>query len=37
VRVLSVAELLGEGIRRIHGGESVSSLFRLKQQSSQHI
>ena len=30
VRVLSVAELLGEGIRRIHGGESVSSLFRLK-------
>jgi ribose-phosphate pyrophosphokinase len=31
VRVLSVAELLGEGIRRIHGGESVSSLFRLKQ------
>ena len=34
VRVLSVAELLGEGIRRIHGGESVSSLFRLKQQSA---
>ena len=33
VRVLSVAELLGEGIRRIHGGESVSSLFRLKQQT----
>lgn len=30
VRVLSIAELLGEGIRRIHGGESVSSLFRLK-------
>jgi len=30
VQVLSVAELLGEGIRRIHGGESVSSLFRLK-------
>jgi len=30
VRVLSVAELLGEGIRRIHEGESVSSLFRLK-------
>jgi len=35
VRVLSIAELLGEGIRRIHGGESVSSLFRLKQQSTQ--
>lgn len=30
VKVLSVAELLGEGIRRIHEGESVSSLFRLK-------
>jgi len=30
VRVLSIAELLGEGIRRIHKGESVSSLFRLK-------
>jgi len=27
VRVLSVARLLGEAIRRIHGGESVSSLF----------
>jgi ribose-phosphate pyrophosphokinase len=30
VRVPSIAELLGEGIRRIHEGESVSSLFRLK-------
>lgn len=29
VSVLSIAELLGEGIRRIHEGESVSSLFRL--------
>lgn len=29
VRILSIAELLGEGIRRIHEGESVSSLFRL--------
>lgn len=29
VQVLSVAPLLGEGIRRIHEGESVSSLFRL--------
>jgi ribose-phosphate pyrophosphokinase len=28
---LSVAELLGEGIRRIHDDESVSSLFELKQ------
>ena len=31
VQVLSIAELLGEGIRRIHDGESVSSLFLLKQ------
>lgn len=30
VKVLSVAELLGEGIRRIHDDESVSSLFKLK-------
>lgn len=30
VKVLSVAELLGEGIRRIHDDESVSSLFQLK-------
>ena len=30
VKVLSVAELLGEGIRRIHDDESVSSLFELK-------
>lgn len=28
VRVLSVAELLAEAVRRIHGGQSVSSLFR---------
>jgi ribose-phosphate pyrophosphokinase len=27
VRVLSVASLLGEAVRRIHNGESVSSLF----------
>jgi ribose-phosphate pyrophosphokinase len=27
ITVLSVAELLGEAIKRIHGGESVSSLF----------
>lgn len=27
IKVLSVAELLGEGIRRIHDDESVSSLF----------
>jgi ribose-phosphate pyrophosphokinase len=26
-RVLSIAKLLGEAIRRIHNGESVSSLF----------
>ncbi len=30
--VLSVAGLLGEGIRRIHLGESVSSLFAIDQQ-----
>ncbi len=29
VTVLSVAELLGEGIRRIHDDESVSSLFEI--------
>ena len=27
IKVLSVAELLAEAIRRIHEGESVSSLF----------
>ena len=27
IKVLSVANLLGEAMRRIHGGESVSSLF----------
>ncbi|HUB68671.1 MAG TPA: ribose-phosphate pyrophosphokinase [Candidatus Methylacidiphilales bacterium] len=27
--VLSIAELLGEAIKRIHGGESVSSLFEI--------
>ncbi len=31
VRVLSVGDLLGEAIRRIHGSESVSSLFRLQE------
>lgn len=30
VKVLSVAQLLGEGIKRIHSDESVSSLFELK-------
>jgi ribose-phosphate pyrophosphokinase len=30
VKVLSIAELLGEGIKRIHADESVSSLFELK-------
>ncbi len=30
VKVLSVAELMGEGIRRIHDDESVSSLFDIK-------
>jgi ribose-phosphate pyrophosphokinase len=27
IRVLSIASMLGEAIRRIHTGESVSSLF----------
>ena len=30
VRILSIAQLLGEGIKRIHDDESVSSLFELK-------
>ncbi|OGV48828.1 MAG: ribose-phosphate pyrophosphokinase [Lentisphaerae bacterium GWF2_52_8] len=30
IKVLNVAPLLGEAIKRIHGGESVSSLFRIK-------
>ena len=30
VTVLCIAELLGEGIKRIHNDESVSSLFELK-------
>ena len=29
VKVLGIAELMGEGIRRIHEGKSVTSLFRL--------
>jgi ribose-phosphate pyrophosphokinase len=29
VKVLSIAELLGEGIKRIHGNESVTSLFEI--------
>ncbi len=29
IRVLSIAELLGEGIKRIHNDESVSSLFQI--------
>ncbi|PWU07391.1 MAG: ribose-phosphate diphosphokinase [Verrucomicrobia bacterium] len=33
VEVLSIAELLGEGMRRIHADESVSSLFQLKKQT----
>lgn len=33
VTTLSVAELLGEGIRRIHDDESVSSLFELKKKN----
>lgn len=34
VTVLSVAELLGEAIIRIHNNQSVSSLFRLKQEGA---
>ena len=33
LKVLSVAQLLGEGMRRIHDDESVSSLFELNKQS----
>lgn len=35
VKVLSVAKLLGEGIRRIHDDESVSSLFDIKNPKNQ--
>jgi ribose-phosphate pyrophosphokinase len=35
VKVLSIAELLGEGIKRIHNDESVSSLFELKKKQIQ--
>jgi ribose-phosphate pyrophosphokinase len=31
VEVISIAQLMGEGIKRIHDGESVSSLFEIKQ------
>jgi len=34
VKILSIAELLGEAIHRIHAGESVSSLFRVSPGSS---
>jgi ribose-phosphate pyrophosphokinase len=34
VTVISVCELLGEGILRIHGGESVTSLFDISPQQS---
>lgn len=34
LKIMSVAELLGEAIRRIHGGQSVSSLFRLHAESA---
>ena len=30
IRVVSVAPLLGEAIRRIHDGKSVSTLFYIK-------
>ncbi len=35
IRVLSVAELLGEAMCRIHEGLSVSSLFRLREQGTR--
>jgi ribose-phosphate pyrophosphokinase len=34
VKVLSIAELLGEGIIRIHRDESVTSLFELKKKTN---
>jgi phosphoribosylpyrophosphate synthetase len=33
--VLSVAGILGEAIKRIHGGESVSSLFEINGKSGK--
>jgi ribose-phosphate pyrophosphokinase len=36
IKVLSIAELLGEGIKRIHNDESVSSLFEINE-SKQKI
>jgi ribose-phosphate pyrophosphokinase len=34
IKVLSIAELLGEGIKRIHNNESVSSLFEINGSSA---
>lgn len=35
IKVLSIAELLGEGIKRIHDDESVSSLFEINDGASK--
>ncbi len=35
ITVLSIAELLGEGIQRVYGNESVSSLFEINATSSE--
>ena len=36
IKVLCIAELLGEGIKRIHNDESVSSLFEINESKEKH-
>jgi len=36
IKVLCIAELLGEGIKRIHDDESVSSLFEINEAKEKH-
>ena len=36
IKVLCIAELLGEGIKRIHDDESVSSLFEINESKEKH-
>jgi ribose-phosphate pyrophosphokinase len=36
IKVLCIAELLGEGIKRIHDDESVSSLFEINDSKEKH-
>ncbi len=37
ITTLSVASLLGEAIKRIHGGESVSSLFEINGKGNKEV